>query len=174
MFHNDFMKHEDHPIDRVMDAIRRRPDVTFQALTKRPWNAAEYFLHHEVPGNLWMGTSVESRRWIARIRYLKMIDAPVRFLSCEPLLEDLTQPDRYSGFTIPGITGEDVQWVIVEAESGNGRRPFSTDWALHLRDFCESERIAFFYKQGSDFKPGQKTSLESREYIEFPVPAGDF
>lgn len=166
IFHDDFIKHAEKPIDKVMDAIESRKDVIFQILTKRPWNATKYFLGKKVPDNIWLGTTVESKRWLVRIDYLKAIDVKVRFLSCEPLLEDLTAPDYFSEKIADRLSG--ISWIIVGAESGGKRRPFDEQWARNLRDLCRKSGTAFFYKQGSDFKPGQSTLLDGIKWHEFP------
>ena len=91
-------------------------------------------------GNLWIGASVENETTKSRIDDLRKVTATVRFLSMEPLLEDLG--------TI-NLTG--IQWVIVGGESGPGARPFHIDWARDLRDQCKAAGVAFFMKQlGSD------------------------
>lgn len=85
--------HEDVPfsfIEQVMDVIGQAEWHTFQILTKRAERMAEYFQTRAVPPNAWLGVSVEDRKYgVPRIEYLRHIAAPIRFLSAEPLLEDL-------------------------------------------------------------------------------------
>lgn len=90
-----------------------------------------------------LGTTVECRSVLNRIDILRQMDATVRFLSCEPLLEDLGEVD---------LSG--IDWVIVGGESGPHARPMSQEWVLSLRDQVKVSGAAFFFKQwgtwGSD------------------------
>ena len=123
-------------IDRVMETIVATPQHRYQILTKRPERLHEYFTTHDVPQNVWLGTTVESRRNKFRIDYLRGLHAPVRFLSCEPLIEDLGEMD---------LTG--INWVIVGGESGMQARPIKEDWIIGIKNQCEQHHIAFFFKQ---------------------------
>lgn len=99
-------------------------------------------------GNVQVGVSVEDRRYgLPRIDHLRAIPAAVRFLSIEPLLEDLGAVD---------LTG--IHWVIVGAESGHRARPMHEDWVRSLRDQCAAAGVPFFYKQRLDEKR-RKVSL---------------
>src|SRR5262249_57440176 len=102
-------------IARVFDVMVRTPH-TFQILTKRPERAATW------PGpwteRIWLGGSVENRKALPRLDALRASAALVRFLSVEPLLEDL------GALALAGI-----HWVIVGGESGPGFRPIGHDWA---------------------------------------------
>ena len=96
-----------------------------------------YFARRQVPSNAWLGVSVEDRKYgLPRIPVLQRINADVRFLSVEPLLEDLGPLD---------LSG--ISWVIVGGESGPHARPMAPGWARSIRDQCEDARIAFFFKQ---------------------------
>ena len=98
--------------------------------------------------NVQVGVSVENKKHgIPRIDHLRRVPAAVRFLSVEPLLEDLGAVD---------LTG--IHWVIVGAESGHGARPMHEDWVRSLRDQCGAAGVPFFYKQRLDAK-GRKVSL---------------
>ena len=123
-------------IDRVMETIVATPQHRYQILTKRPERLHEYFTTHDVPQNVWLGTTVESQRNKFRIDYLRGLHAPVRFLSCEPLIEDLGEMD---------LTG--INWVIVGGESGMQARPIKEDWIIQIKNQCEQHHIAFFFKQ---------------------------
>lgn len=97
----------------------------------------EYFQTRPVPDNAWLGVSVEDKKYgIPRIGYLQAIKAKTRFLSIEPLLEDLGR------FSLKGI-----HWVIVGGESGVKARPMEESWVLKLRDQCQRNEIDFFFKQ---------------------------
>lgn len=87
--------------------------------------------------NVWLGTSIELRRYAWRANHLRDTPAAVRFLSLEPLL-------GWLGVDLD-LTG--IDWVIVGAESGPGARPMDVQWARDLRDRCSEEGVAFFVKQ---------------------------
>lgn len=112
------------------------PQHTFQILTKRPERAAQW--HGPWPPHIWQGTSVENRKALPRIDILRRCGAAVRFLSIEPLLEDLGDLD---------LTG--IHWVIVGGESGPNYRPMDHAWARRIRDQCVAQGVAFFFKQSA-------------------------
>lgn len=141
-------------VHQFLDGMLAAPKQTFQVLTKRPGVAnnriAEYCLQRglaELPGNIWIGTSVEDqKRAEERIPQLLEVPTKVRFLSCEPLLGPLDF-DR-----LPfGLAG--IHWVIVGGESGPGARPMHPDWARSLRDQCQTAGVPFFFKQWGNWKP---------------------
>ena len=103
-----------------------------------------------VLGNVWLGVSVEDRKYgLPRIDQLRVIDAPICFLSVEPLLEDLDQID---------LAG--IHWVIVGGESGPKARPMKPEWVESIKEQCEEHGVAFFFKQwggwGADGKKCSK------------------
>ena len=131
--------HEDVPfefVDKVMKTIRETPWHRYQILTKRAERMEEYFLSHSVPSNAWRGVTVEVQRTLSRIDNLRHLPASVRFLSCEPLLEDLGHMDL-----------EGVDWIIVGGESGTQARPMKEEWVLNIKRQAEEQDIAFFFKQ---------------------------
>ncbi len=139
--------HKDVPfefVDMVMQVIRETPQHRYQLLTKRADRMESYFQNREVPGNVWLGVTVEVQASKARIDCLRTIqNAPIKFLSCEPLLEDLGALD---------LTG--IDWIIVGGESGRQARPMKEEWVLNIKAQCEAANKAFFFKQwgtwGSD------------------------
>lgn len=156
-------------IDQVMDVIRITPQHTYQILTKRSENMRAYFATKPVPDNAWLGVSVEDRKYgKPRIPDLLAIQAKTRFLSIEPLLEDLGRL-RLKG----------IHWVIVGGESGHGARPMKEEWALSVRDQCEKAGIDFFFKQwgawGEDGKRRNKKAngrkLEGKIWDMIPTVA---
>ncbi len=155
-------------INQVIDAIRSRPDVIFQVLTKRPEQLRLRLAHvwQILPENMWLGVSVESNKYLDRIKILQEISGPyfifkgLKFISFEPLLESI---DIFS------LNLKDISWIVVGAESGKNRRPFNEQWARNIRDKCEIYSIPFFYKQGSDFKPGKNDILDGKIYKQFPL-----
>lgn len=139
--------HKDVPfdfIDKVLAVIERTPQHRYQILTKRADRMAEYFSTRSVPGNVWLGVTVDVRASKQRIDALRSIkDSPIRFLSCEPLLEDLGTLEL-----------RDIDWIIVGGESGRQARPMKEEWALNIKEQVDAAGKAFFFKQwgtwGSD------------------------
>lgn len=123
--------------------VEQTPHLIWMLLTKRPENIRQavpqgWLEEGAWPDNVWLGTTAEDQ--VAadeRIQHLPA--APVRFLSCEPLLGplDLQQP----------IEESRVDWVITGGESGPGARPSHPDWFRSLRDQCTSAGVAFHFKQ---------------------------
>jgi protein gp37 len=139
-------------IHRVFDVMMRAPQHTFQVLTKRAERMAEFCNGVTVPSNVWLGVSVENRKYgLPRIPVLRGIDAPIRFLSIEPLLEDL------GSFDLSGI-----RWVIVGGESGRKARPMRPEWVEPIKRQCVAAHAAFFFKQwgtwGADGEKRSKTA----------------
>ena len=136
--------HENVPdryIERVARVMQTANWHTYQVLTKRAGR-----MHDLLNGRLrfaaqldyiWWGVSVEDRRYgIPRIAFLRETPAVVRFLSVEPLLEDLGEID---------LSG--INWVIVGGESGPNARPMNESWVISIRDQCRASEIPFFFKQ---------------------------
>ena len=152
--------HEKVPFDyirQVFDVMMRARQHTFQVLTKRAERMAEFCRSVTVPPNVWLGVSVENRKHgVPRIGVLRGVDARVRFLSVEPLLEDLGGVD---------LTG--IQWVIVGGESGPKARPMKPEWVENIKCQCDAAGTAFFFKQwgtwGADGEKRSK-SANGREY----------
>lgn len=139
-------------IDEVFEVMRKAHHHTFQLLTKRPKRMAKYAATRVVPPNVWLGVSVEDRKYgVPRIDVLRKIDSTTRFLSVEPLLEDVGDID---------LTG--IHWVIVGGESGRRARAMQEEWVENVRKQCETSEVAFFFKQwgawGSD---GQRRSKKA-------------
>jgi protein gp37 len=109
--------------------------------------------------HIWWGVSVEDKQYgLPRIEDLRNTNAEVRFLSVEPLLEDIGSPD---------LRG--IDWMIVGGESGAGARPMNKEWVLPLRDQCKRSRVPFFFKQwGGVRKKKAGRLLEGKTYDEFP------
>lgn len=132
--------HEDIPddfLDRVFSVVRATPHHTYQILTKRAVRLPEYFARRSCPDNVWLGVSVEDRRYgVPRIDFLRQVKARIRFLSVEPLLEDIGDFD---------LTG--INWVIVGGESGPKARPMKPEWVESIHHQCDIASVAFFFKQ---------------------------
>jgi protein gp37 len=123
-------------VDKVMDTIRQTPRHRYQILTKRANRMAEYFAQTAVPKNVWLGVTVETASEKPRIDYLRRLQASVRFLSCEPLVQDLGEVDL-----------TDIDWVIVGGESGVKARPMEPDWVRSILRQTKEQGAAFFFKQ---------------------------
>lgn len=139
-------------IDRVFDVMASAEHHTFQILTKRAQRLAEYTMHRPVTDNVWIGVSVENKRHgVPRIAHLQTAVANTRFLSVEPLLEDVGVLD---------LSG--IDWVIVGGESGPGARPMRTEWARSVKQQCEAQGVLFFFKQwGAHGDDGTKRSKKA-------------
>jgi protein gp37 len=136
---------------------------TYQVLTKRSerlrklLNTKLRFAAKQ--RHIWWGVSVEDKKYgLPRIEDLRNADAKVRFLSVEPLLEDIGKLDL-----------QGIDWMIVGGESGAGARPMKKEWVLPLRDQCKRSGVPFFFKQwGGVRKAKAGRRLEGRTYDEFP------
>jgi protein gp37 len=138
LFHDDV---PDAYIQAVANVMRHANWHTYQVLTKRADRMATMLRtslreHAKLP-HIWWGVSVEDRRYgLPRIESLRRSPARIRFLSIEPLLEDLGAID---------LSG--IHWVIVGGESGPGARPMLPAWVAELRDQCATTNVPFFFKQ---------------------------
>ena len=159
--------HQDVPDDYIV-AVTRVMTVsawhTFQVLTKRSERlrdllASKLAFATHAP-HIWWGVSVENRKHgLPRIAHLQAAPAAVRFLSVEPLLEDL------GSFDLTGIS-----WVIVGGESGHGARAMQPSWVRNVRSQCQRAGIPFFFKQwGGRNKSAAGRSLDGQIYDEMPT-----
>lgn len=164
LFHD---KVPDEYIEQVFSVIEQTPQHTYQILTKRAARMARFFKGKTAPKNAWMGVSVENKKHgVPRINHLRKVSAHIRFLSVEPLLEDVGALDL-----------TDIHWVIVGGESGPKARPMKQDWAEAVRIQCEQQHVAFFFKQwggwGVDGKRRAKSAngrlLNGRTWDEMPT-----
>jgi protein gp37 len=156
-------------LDAVFDVIERTPQHTYQILTKRAERLPRYFAKRSCPRNVWLGVSVENKRHgVPRIDELRKVDAHIRFLSVEPLLEDVGELD---------LRG--IHWLIVGGESGPKARPMREDWAINVQRQAERAGAAFFFKQwggwGADgvrrHKKANGRDLQGRVYDNYPIAA---
>lgn len=164
--------HEDVPdefIDQVLEVCAATPQHTYQVLTKRAARLPEFFRARYVPENVWLGVSVEDKKYgVPRIAHLRKVRAAVRFLSVEPLLED-----------VGALTLKGIHWVIVGGESGYGARPMRLEWAENVRVQCLAQSVPFFFKQWGAWGPdgvrrNKKANgrlLAGRRWDELPAEA---
>ncbi len=200
LFHEEI---PDEYIYRVFDVMARSSQHTFQVLTKRPERMRDH-LHMwaiarddarivapEWPAfplpNVWLGVSIENRRFVHRADLLRETPAAVRFISAEPLLgplvydgdDEVDVDGTLIGYWSDGAVGPeldltDIDWLIVGGESGPKRRQIEESWVRGLRDAsrsCDPEP-AFFFKQwgGRTPKAGGR-ELDGRTWDEFPAAA---
>lgn len=158
--------HEEVPdayIERVAEVMSAAPWHIFQVLTKRAKRLRELLSKNlSFPAksqHIWWGVSVEDRRFgIPRIAELQASAAAMRFLSIEPLLEDLGRID---------LAG--IHWVIVGGESGPGARPINREWVTNILDQCRASGVPFFFKQwGGVQKKRAGRLIDGATYDEFP------
>lgn len=127
--------------ERLWELIKSTPALDWQLLTKRAPRIAECLPADWSDGyeNVWLGVSVENRKHgLPRIEHLRKVQARVRFLSVEPLLEDLGEIDL-----------DGIHWVIVGGESGPCARPMEATWVENIKRQCEVAKVPFFFKQWS-------------------------
>ena len=154
-------------IKDIWSVMLANPQHTFMILTKRADRMAETvdLLLRDGFGvlpNIWMGVSVEDQKTAdERIPLLLNTPAAVRFVSCEPLLENVNLRGWIykNGMWVDG--DRRVDWVIVGGESGTRARPMHPNWVRSIRDQCQEASVSFFFKQWGEW---QLTS--EREYME--------
>jgi protein gp37 len=132
--------HKDIPIDFIQDVFKvmnDNPQHRFQVLTKRAERILELNSKLNFTDNIWLGVSVENQSTTSRIEFLANSSAKVKFLSIEPLLDEIKH--------IPLI--EKIDWIIVGGESGPKARPMLEDWVLKIKANCEEHSVPFFFKQ---------------------------
>jgi protein gp37 len=156
----------DVPDDYIEAVVRVMVEAnwhTYQVLTKRSDRLCQllstklqFAANHR---HIWWGVSVEDKKYgIPRIADLRNAPAAIRFLSIEPLLEDLGQ------FDISGI-----DWAIVGGESGHGARPMQPEWVDRIHEICHEAGVAFFFKQwGGIHKSKAGRTLHGRTYDDMP------
>lgn len=153
-------------IEQVCQVMLEANWHTYQVLTKRSERMQDLLrtklrpfadLHH-----VWWGVSVEDRRHgLPRVEHVRQSPARVRWLSIEPLLEDLGSVD---------LTG--IHWAVVGGESGWGARPLDPTWVRSLRDQCAAARVPFFFKQWGGVRKGNGGRLlDGVAHDDFPVAA---
>lgn len=144
--------------ERLWKVIKETPYLNWLLLTKRAPNIKKY-LPNPLPPNIWLGVSVENKKHgLPRIDILRNIPAAIRFLSIEPLLEDLGEID---------LSG--IGWVIIGGESGNNARPMNPDWVYPIIDQCVSMKIPVFFKQwGGTGKDKGGSLIDGVEHKHWP------
>jgi protein gp37 len=153
--------HEDVPISFIRSVFHTMGKASwhiFQVLTKRSERMARITPKLDLPPNVWLGVSIETRKYLWRADNLRQVPAAVRFLSLEPLLGPLR-----------AVNLSGINWVIVGGESGPGARPMDPEWAREIRDQCVQARVPFFFKQwGGVRKKKNGRALDGRTWEEMP------
>ena len=150
-------------IQRVAATMRLANWHTYQVLTKRSERLRELLCGPlrtaGEDAHIWWGVSVEDRKYgLPRIADLQATPAAVRFLSVEPLLEDIGR-----------LPLDGISWVIVGGESGPGARPMKEEWVLSIREQCGAANVPFFFKQwGGVRKKAAGRKLRGRTHDGFP------
>lgn len=154
----------DEYIEAVARVMVKAEWHTYQILTKRSARMASLLRGRlrfaAKAAHIWWGVSVENREYgLPRLRDLQTSPAAIRFLSVEPLLEEL------GSLNLSGI-----HWVIVGGESGHGARLLKKEWVTSIRDQCNDAGIPFFFKQwGGIHKKRAGRILDGQTYDGFPV-----
>jgi protein gp37 len=150
-------------VRQVWHVMERARWHSFQILTKRPERMLHLLSKPDFPtlNNVWLGTSVESADYLDRIDTLRRVPAHVRFVSFEPLLGPIVNPDLTN-----------IHWAIVGGESGPNARTMEPWWVEELHDACRRRDVAFFFKQwGGKRKKQSGRLLAGRTWDEYPSVA---
>lgn len=157
---------------RVLDVMREANRHVFLVLTKRPnlmeLMVRDYLVQHRLDldlrrhfGHVWWGVSVENQeKWRERVPALLALDDINRYVSLEPLLEEIE--------LIPEGWLEYIDWIIAGGESGIDYRPMDVAWVREIRDVCLERGIPFFFKQRAGRYPEQGKELDGRVWEQFP------
>ncbi len=153
--------HEDVPfpfIENVFQVMQQASHHIFQVLTKRSERLADIASKLPWPENVWMGVTVENQDNTYRMEALRKIPAAVRFVSFEPLLGPINDPDFTS-----------IDWAIVGGESGPGARVMKPEWVLKILEKCREYDVPFFFKQwGGQNRKKNGRLLQGNTYDEMP------
>lgn len=149
--------------DRVYDVMEHADWHIFQVLTKRSTIMRDYvnrrYRDREPPKHIWHGITCENSDMYSRIEHLQKTKSAIRFLSLEPLLSPL-----------PDLPLDGIHQAIVGGESGPFYRDMDDDWAREIRDQCQAQGVAFFFKQRSGKNPKKLSKeLDGRTWLEYPI-----
>lgn len=150
-------------ISEVWAVMGATPQHTYQVLTKRPERMRHLLAKPEfsVLPNVWLGTSVEDSRVLARIEELRATPAAIHFISFEPLIGSVKEANL-----------TDIDWAIVGGESGPRARPMAQVWVEEIETLCRAAGTAFFFKQwGGTNKKAAGRLFKGQTFDEMPVHA---
>jgi protein gp37 len=148
-------------VERVWKVMEQAHWHSFQILTKRADRMLDLLTRPAFRqlSNVWLGTSVESEDHMERLDHLRRVPAHIRFVSFEPLLGPILNPD---------LAG--IHWAIVGGESGPRARPMQAWWVEELHNACERQRITFFFKQWGGARKKQAGRLfKDRTWDDYPT-----
>ena len=154
---------------KCFDVMLRASWHTYQILTKRPHAMAKFSrlfrdnTGRDIPGHIWMGTSVESGKYLYRIDELRGVACRTRFISFEPLLGPV------------GLVNLDrIDWAIIGGEAGRGFRKMKKEWVADLIDRCKAQGVPIFFKQWGGPRPKSGGCLvDGVEYRQYPPARKD-
>jgi len=153
--------HEDVPDDyilKIFEIMNQASWNIFQVLTKRQERLKKLKNKINWTNNIWLGTTIESNKYIIRTKYINDTDAKIKFISFEPLIDSVKDVD---------LNG--IDWVIVGGESGSGARIIKKEWIYEIKDKCEELNIPFFFRQwGGTNKKKSGRLLDGKIYDEMP------
>ncbi len=129
-------------LEQIFRWVRGTPEHTFIFLTKQPQN-----LPREFPPNCWVGVSATNDgQYMAGLKGLEEVNTKVKFLSFEPLLEEVINNDRDHGFCNP-LSFYRINWIIIGAQT-----PYSVktapriEWVKELIEAADKVGIPYFLK----------------------------
>ena len=154
--------HKEVPNDFIWDiysTMQQARQHQYQILTKRAERLTELSPELCWLDNIWMGVTVEAADYKYRIDSLRYTGAKIKFLSLEPLLDDLGE-----------LNLDEIDWVIVGGESGPGARPIEIGWVRNIREQCLAQNVPFFFKQwGGINKKKAGRLLDEKTWDEMPI-----
>lgn len=156
IFHENISDEDIEKIFKVMNIAKHH---IFQVLTKRSKRMVEISSKLNFTDNIWLGVTVENKNSFYRIEDLKKIKCNIKFLSCEPLLENLENIDL-----------KGINWIIVGGESGYNAREIKKEWVEYLLQKARENNTSFFFKQWGGFnKKKNGNLLNGKKYLEYPI-----
>ena len=154
--------HEDIPDSFIYDVFKVMCNADwhqYQILTKRSARMMELSKKLPTKEHIWLGVTVENKDYLSRLDDLRASDTFIRFVSFEPLLGAVINPDL-----------NNIDWAIVGGESGSCARPMSEDWVIEIKNACSKYNTAFFFKQwGGRNKKAAGRTLQGRTWDEMPL-----
>jgi len=166
-------------IQSVLDVVKDNQQWNFLFLTKFPIRLQEFCF----PENAWVGATVDAQARINSVEAaFEKVEASVKWLSCEPMLERLTF-NRLDLF----------DWVVVGGASGSSQTPEffpPRDWTNHLEQQAKAAGCHVYEKDnlldrikeypGQDAEPminvpdGFKMGYLQRDLVEPSQYASEF
>jgi protein gp37 len=143
----------------AFDLLSPTGTVTRWVPTKRAIAKLRRHHAHEIDRSAWpqknihVGVSVEDRKRTNRIDLLRQIPAVLRFLSCEPLLEDIADLLDLDG----------IGWVLVGGESGQHARACALEWLERIIATCRAQDVAVFVKQLGAYVVSEQRAADTVE-----------